>query len=87
VRRPSCGRDAGLARVEGPGAWAACECAAPVNEGGEIYGLVGSNDMKAVYQELGTSKIPPRPFISAAARIERSAPPLSLPAPAAGVEA
>jgi phage gpG-like protein len=30
-------------------------------------GYVGSNDLIAVYQELGTSKIPPRPFLSGAA--------------------
>jgi hypothetical protein len=37
-------------------------------EGGAegLTGVVGSNDPVAVYQELGTSKIPPRPFISSA---------------------
>lgn len=43
------------------------EITAPVHEGSDIAGYVGSNNMKAVWHELGTSKIPPRPFLSAAA--------------------
>jgi hypothetical protein len=34
-------------------------------EGQEM--TVGSNDPVALYQEMGTSKIPPRPFISKSA--------------------
>jgi hypothetical protein len=29
-----------------------------------LTGVVGSNDKIAIYQELGTEKIPPRPFLS-----------------------
>lgn len=34
----------------------------------DIVGYVGSNSMIAVYQELGTNKIPPRSFLGGAAR-------------------
>ena len=43
------------------------EMAAPFREGNTVWGSVGSNSDIAVYQELGTSRIPPRPFISLAA--------------------
>lgn len=46
---------------------ASIEMTAPLNEGGEIVGYVGSDNPKAVWHELGTSKIPPRPFLSSAA--------------------
>lgn len=35
--------------------------------GGETHGAVGSNSDIAVYQELGTSRIPPRSFLGGAA--------------------
>jgi hypothetical protein len=43
-----------------------------------LHGEVGSNNDKAVWHELGTSRIPPRPFLSGAAaamgpRIEKMA--------------
>ena len=34
----------------------------------DLQGLVGSNSDIAVWQELGTSKIPPRPFLQGAAQ-------------------
>lgn len=40
---------------------------AELSPGGAI-GMVGSNDPIAEYQELGTSRIPPRPFMSLALR-------------------
>jgi HK97 gp10 family phage protein len=40
---------------------------APHHEGRETVGYVGSDNMKAVYHELGTVRIPPRPFLSTAA--------------------
>ena len=43
------------------------EITAPVHEGRETVGYVGSNNMKTVWHELGTSRIPPRPFLSSAA--------------------
>ncbi len=45
---------------------ASIEMTAPLNENGQIVGYVGSNSMIAVYQEMGTKNIPPRPFISTA---------------------
>lgn len=42
------------------------EITAPVHEGGVTVGYVGSNSMVAVYQELGTTRIPPRSFLGAA---------------------
>jgi hypothetical protein len=38
-----------------------------VHEGGDIVGYVGSNHPEATWHELGTSRIPPRPFLSIAA--------------------
>lgn len=43
------------------------EMTAPIREGNTVYGYVGSNSMIAVYQELGTSRIPPRSFLGSAA--------------------
>lgn len=37
-------------------------------EGQEVIGIVGSDSDKAVWQELGTSKIPPRSFLMGAAQ-------------------
>ncbi len=36
-------------------------------EGKEVVGYVGTNDPRAKYHEFGTSKMPARPFLSAAA--------------------
>jgi HK97 gp10 family phage protein len=36
-------------------------------EGNEVVGYVGTNDPRAKYHEFGTSTIPARPFLSAAA--------------------
>lgn len=44
------------------------EWTAPVHEGGEVAGYVGSNHPEATWHELGTKRIPPRPFIGSAAR-------------------
>jgi HK97 gp10 family phage protein len=35
-------------------------------DAGTLTGAVGSHDMVALYQEIGTSKIPPRPFLKTA---------------------
>jgi phage gpG-like protein len=43
------------------------EWTAPVHEGGDTVGYVGSNHPEATWHELGTSRIPPRPFLSIAA--------------------
>jgi len=40
---------------------------APIHEGRETVGYVGSTDPKSVFHELGTVRIPPRPFLSTAA--------------------
>jgi hypothetical protein len=40
---------------------------APHRRGAEVYGFVYSSSPIARYQELGTSSIPPRPFLSTAA--------------------
>jgi hypothetical protein len=40
---------------------------APVHEGSEVCGYVGTNDPVGKYHELGTGRIPPRPFLSSAA--------------------
>ncbi len=40
---------------------------APLDENGVTVGYVFSDSVIAKYQELGTSKIPPRPFLGAAA--------------------
>ncbi len=40
---------------------------APEHDGDDTVGWVGSNNEKAVYHELGTSRIPPRPFLLLAA--------------------
>ena len=34
--------------------------------GSTVSGVIGSNSKIAAYQEMGTSRIPPRPFLSAA---------------------
>jgi hypothetical protein len=44
------------------------EWTAPVYEGEEVCGYVGTNHPVAKYQELGTSKIPPHSFIGGASR-------------------
>jgi HK97 gp10 family phage protein len=44
------------------------EWTAPIHEGDQVVGYVGSASKIALYQELGTSKIPPRPFIGLAAQ-------------------
>jgi HK97 gp10 family phage protein len=44
------------------------EYTAPVHEGAEVCGYVGSNHPHAIYNELGTARIPPRSFIGGAAR-------------------
>jgi phage gpG-like protein len=46
---------------------ASIKITAPVRVGGEVVGYVGSNNDKAVWHELGTSRVPPRPFLSTAA--------------------
>ncbi len=46
---------------------ASIEMTAPLNEGGEIVGYVGSDNPKAIWHEFGTSRIPPRPFLYTAA--------------------
>lgn len=43
------------------------EMTAPIREGNTVYGYVGSNSMVAVYQELGTSRIPLRSLLASAA--------------------
>jgi phage gpG-like protein len=43
------------------------EWSAPHHEAGDTVGYVGTNDENAKYHEYGTSRIPPRPFISTAA--------------------
>jgi len=43
------------------------EYTAPLHEGGAVVGYVGSNNPKAVWHELGTVHIPPRPFLRLAA--------------------
>jgi hypothetical protein len=43
------------------------EWTAPVREGDVTVGYVGSNHPEAVWHELGTKHIPPRPFLSTAA--------------------
>jgi phage gpG-like protein len=43
------------------------EWQAPFHEGGETVGYVGSNHPEATWHELGTSRIPPRPFLASAA--------------------
>ena len=35
-------------------------------QGLTIKGVIGSDDEVAIYQEMGTSRIPPRPFLSSA---------------------
>jgi hypothetical protein len=40
-------------------------------EGVDIVGYVGSADKIAVYQELGTSRVPPRPFLGGATETKR----------------
>ena len=37
---------------------------APIREGDDVKGYVGSNSDKAVWHELGTSRIPPRSFLA-----------------------
>jgi HK97 gp10 family phage protein len=44
------------------------ESTAPVYEGAEVCGYVGSNHPHAIYNELGTAKIPPRSFLGGASR-------------------
>ena len=39
---------------------------APVDEGRAVCGYVGSKNPIAKYQELGTPRIPPRPFLGGA---------------------
>jgi phage gpG-like protein len=46
---------------------ASIEITAPRVEGNTVYGVIGSSDRKALYHELGTSRIPPRPFLATAA--------------------
>ena len=43
---------------------------APFHEGEDVVGYVGSNNDKAVWHELGTRTIPPRPFLSSAASMK-----------------
>jgi phage gpG-like protein len=43
------------------------EWTAPLHEGGDTVGYVGSNHPEATWHELGTSRIPPWPFLSIAA--------------------
>jgi phage gpG-like protein len=43
------------------------ETAGPFRSGNTVRGYVGSNNDKAVWHELGTSRVPPRPFLSLAA--------------------
>lgn len=42
------------------------EITAPLEEGDATVGYVGSNHPHAIFNELGTRNIPPRPFLSAA---------------------
>jgi phage gpG-like protein len=42
------------------------EWTAPLHEGGDTVGYVGSNHPEATWHELGTSRIPPWPFLSIA---------------------
>ena len=44
-----------------------------LHEEGEVVGYVGSDDDVAIYQELGTSRIPARPFLAGAATREEKA--------------
>jgi HK97 gp10 family phage protein len=44
------------------------EWTAPLHEGAEVVGYVGTNHPVAKFQELGTAKIPPRSFIGGASR-------------------
>ncbi len=46
---------------------ASIEMSAPHRQGDTVVGYVGSNNEKAVYHELGTSKIPARSFLGQAA--------------------
>ena len=46
---------------------ASIEMSAPHREVDEVVGYVGSNNEKAVFHELGTSKVPARPFLATAA--------------------
>ena len=43
------------------------EWSAPHRSGDEVVGYVGSNNEKAVWHELGTSRVPPRSFLGTAA--------------------
>ncbi len=46
---------------------ASIEMTAPVHEGKEVVGYVGTNNFKGPIHEFGTAHIPPRPFLSSAA--------------------